>query len=247
MAYTRPDGDAADFEFSGVAYTRPAGDAANFSFEPEITSVEATGAAVIGPVTAAATTAHGISAVGAAVIGPVTAAGVAEHTSLEVFVVGAAIIGPVTAAGVVAHGIAGVGAAVIGPITTAAQAAHGVSVAGAALIGPVTAAGLGAHGITATGAAVIGPLVAVGVARHPRYSLKGDVRDGGVLVNRTVRAYLRSSGALIGEQMTIVGRFDIHAGFTEAEHYVLPIDLSSDATDFTPPVANRLLSVLVVD
>ncbi len=226
MAYTRPDGAAADFEFSGVAYTRPAGDAANFSFESEATTVEAIGAAIIGPVTVAGTAAHGIAAVGAAVIGPVIAAGVAEHTSPEVFAVGAAIIGPVTAA---------------------AQAAHGVAAVGAAVIGPVTAVGQGAHGITAVGAAIIGPVVAAGVAHHPRYSLKGEVRDGGVLVNRTVRAYLRSSGALIGEQMTDVGRFDIHAGFAEAEHYLLPIDLSGDAADFMPPAVNRVLSVLAVD
>lgn len=227
MSYTRPAFNAADASWQGAsAYTRPAFNAADASFEPEATSVEAIGAAIIGPVTAAATVAHGITAVGAAVIGPVTAAGVVEHTSPEVVAVGAAVIGPVTAAATVAHGMSAAGAAVIGPVTAVASAAHG---------------------ITAAGAAVIGPVVAACVAHHPRYSLKGEVRDGGVLVNRTVRAYLRSSGALIGEQMTDVGRFDIHAGFEEAEHYLLPIDLSGDAADFMPPAANRVLSVLAVD
>lgn len=248
MSYTRPAFDAADASWQGAsAYTRLAFDAADASFESEATSVEAIGAAIIGSVTAAATVAHGITAVGAAVIGPVTAAGVVEHTSPEAVAVGAAIIGPVTAAATVAHGISGVGSAVIGPLTASAQAAHGVSAAGAAVIGSVTAVGQAAHGITAVGAAVIGPVVAACVAHHPRYSLKGEVRSGGVLVNRVVRAYRRDTGALVGEQVTASGRFDIHAGFEAREHYVLPVDLDEAAEDFTPPTVNRVLSVLAVD
>lgn len=248
MSYTRPDFDAADASWVGAsAYTRPAFDAADASFELPNTGIEAIGAATIGPVTAAATVAHGITAVGAAVIGPVTAAGVVEHTSPEVVAVGVAIIGPVTAAATVSHGISGVGAAVIGPVTASGQAAHGVAAVGAAVIGPVTAVGQAAHGITAVGAAVIGPVVAACVAHHPRYSLKGEVRDGGVLVNRLVRAYRLDTGALVGEQATTAGRFDIHAGFVQREHYILPLDMSEGATDWTPPAVNHVLSELAVD
>lgn len=248
MSYTRPPFDGADASWEGAsAYTRPAFDAADASFEPPNTGIEAIGAATIGPVTAAAQVAHGVAVVGGAVIGPVTAAGVVEFTSPEVFMVGAATIGPVTATAVAAHGVAAVGAAVLGPVGAAAQAGHGLSAVGAAHIGPLSAAGVVAHGIAGAGVAVIAPIAAAGVALHPRYVLQGEVRDGGVLVNRTVRAYLRSTGALVGEQVPDAGRFDIHAGFSEAEHYILPVDLDEGATDWAPPTRNRILSKLAVD
>ena len=202
MSYTRPPFDAADASWQGAsAYTRPAFDAADASFEPVVTSVEAVGAAIIGPVTAAALASHGVAAVGAAVLGPVGAA---------------------------------------------AQAGHGLSAVGAAFIGPLSAAGVAAHGIAGAGAAVIAPITAAGVALHPRYSLKGEVRDG-VLVNRLVRAYRLDTGALVGEQSTTAGRFDIHAGFVQREHYILPLDMSVGATDWLPPTANHVLSELAVD
>lgn len=248
MSYTRPAFDAADASWDGAsAYTRPAFDAADASFEPPSTDIEAIGAAIIGPVTAACLVAHGVTAVGGAVIGPVLAAGVAEHTSPEVFVAGAATIGPVTAAAVASHGVAAAGAAVLGPVTAAAQVGHGVAAVGAAIIGPVSAAGVAAHGIAGAGAAIIGSIVAAGVALHPRYSLKGEVRLQGVLVNRLVRAYRLDTGALIGEQATDAGRFDIHAGFEAREHYILPLDMAEGATDWAPPAANHVLSVLAVD
>lgn len=80
-----------------------------------------------------------------------------------------------------------------------------------------------------------------------RYELRGEVRLSGVLVNRRVRAYLRSTGALLGEVDTAVGRFCVPVGFAPAECYVIPIDLSEGATDWLPPTANRLLSVLALD
>lgn len=70
---------------------------------------------------------------------------------------------------------------------------------------------------------------------------------GGVLVNRRVRAYLRETGALLGQADTVAGHFKVHAGFAEAECYATPIDLDADATDWLPPTANRILSVLADD
>lgn len=247
MAYTRPNGDAADFEFDGAAYTRPSGNAANFSFEPPVTDITVTGAAILGAVTAAGTVAHGISVVGAATLGPITADGEIEIADPAVVVVGAAVLGEVVAAGVVAHGVSLAGAAALGPVVADGQVAHGVAITGAATLGPVTALGTMAHGISVAGAATLGAIAASGAVMHPRYSLKGEVRDGGVLVNRLVRAYRLDTGALVGEQTTTAGRFDMHAGFAEREHYILPLDMSEGATDWTPPTANHVLSELAVD
>lgn len=116
---------------------------------------------------------------------------------------------------------------------------------GAASLG-FAASGLAAHGVAGTGSAALG-LSATGVAQHPRYVLRGEVRDAGVLVNRTVRAYRRDTGALLAQQATVAGRFDLAVGFEPLECYVLPIDLSGTAADWLPPVANRVLSVLAVD
>jgi len=84
---------------------------------------------------------------------------------------------------------------------------------------------------------------------HPRYRLHGELRDGGALVTspRRVRAHKRSNGAVVGEVDTSTGVFDIPVGYTLDEFYVVPIDMSSDAVDWIPPVANRVLSVLVSD
>lgn len=85
------------------------------------------------------------------------------------------------------------------------------------------------------------------VVRVVRYELKGEVRDLGVLVNRRVRAYRLSDGEMVGEADTVAGRFRIHAGFAAALHYVIPLDMAESATDYAPPTANRVLSVLAVD
>lgn len=256
MSYTRPDGDAADFALTGytapggtgvqarfpassytaptgnninaqfgAAYTRPLGDAVDFSFEPP-----------------AATVPEGVVAFSVDVTFDVAAehdeevpAGVVDFSVSVTFDVAAEHELPIHEAEV----------AFTVDVSAQVQASHGIT-GTAEFAVDVSAEVEGVHGITGTAAFTIDVSVDV-TASHPRYVLKGEVRDGGVLVNRTVRAYLRSSGALIGEQLTDAGRFDIHAGWAPAEHYLLPIDLDSGATDFTPPAANRVLSVLAED
>lgn len=140
----------------------------------------------------------------------------------------------------------GTGAALVS-ITAAGvgEAGSPIYAAGAALVG-VVAAGVGKQAVTGTAAATVGVVGAV-VAVHPRYSLKGEVRDGGVLVNRRVRVYTRSDGELFAEQDTTLGAFDIPAGFSEDEFYLVPINLDPSAEDWSPPCANRVLSVLAAD
>ena len=127
------------------------------------------------------------------------------------------------------------------------EAVHGVVVLGT---GEFTmdflVAGTAAHGVAGTGELTL-DFLAAGVAVHPRYELRGEVRMGGVLVNRRVRAYQRESGELLGQADTEAGRFKVHAGFTAVECYVTPIDLTSDAVDWLPPTANRLLPVMADD
>lgn len=144
------------------------------------------------------------------------------------------------------HGIipAGVGAVVL-DFTPAGVGLHGVGGAGAVAL-DFSAAGTGKHGVAGAGAVVL-DFAAAGVANHPRYELRGVVKVGGVLVNRHVFAYLRETGALVGEADTVAGYFAIHAGFAPAEHFVTPIDLSPSAVDWKPPTANRVVSVLAND
>lgn len=249
MSYTRPDGDAADFilpgytppignaisarfpastdfRFSGEAYTRPDGDGSDFDLPPgdivaQFPPSEYTrpdgDAADFGSSTAV--TPEAVIDFGVDVVFDVAA----EHeTEVPEAVVDFSIDVSADAAG--AHGIAGTAAFSI----------------------DVSAEATGAHGVSGTASFSI-DVSASAVAEHPRYELKGQVRDAGVLVNRTVRAYRRDTGALVGEQFTTLGRFRIHAGFEAREHYILPISLDSDATDWAPPVANRVMSVLAED
>lgn len=218
MSYTRPPGNAADARFGG-AYTRPAGNAANASFQ---TGVVGVGEVVLGAVVAGFG-AHGVAGSGAVALG------------IDVAGDGLAGVGTVV----------GVGAVELG-LDVSGVAAHGVAGVGALALGMPLVEGSGAHGVRGSGAVVLGIEIA-GVAFHPRYALRGEVRDGGVLVNRTVRAYRRDTGEMVGAQVTVAGRFDIHAGWEAREHYILPLDLGADAVDFVPPVANRVLSVLVED
>jgi len=104
------------------------------------------------------------------------------------------------------------------------------------------------HARTATMSATL-PMDGSIAGLHPRYRLHGELRDGGALVTspRRVRAHKRSNGALVAEVDTGTGVFDIEVGYALDEFYVVPIDLSSDAVDWVPPVANRVLSVLVAD
>lgn len=80
-----------------------------------------------------------------------------------------------------------------------------------------------------------------------RYELAGVVRDQGVAVDRRVRAYLRSTGALVAEADTVAGAFRLEVGFAPAEHYLVPLDLDTEAADYAPPCANRVVSELVRD
>lgn len=243
MSYTRPPGSAADAAFSGRAYTRPAGDAADASWQTALPAVIGSGAVVLPAVLSSAAASHGVAGDCGVQLG-IAANGVGT-ASPGVTGDGAVALDAPAVAGLGAHGIAGAGQASIGHITASAAAAHGVAGAGAAAWS-LLSAGQGAHGVRGAAVAVLA-VAASGVAMHPRYSLRGEVRDGAVLVNRTVRAYRRDTGALVGEQETTAGRFDMHAGFVPLEHYILPIDLSDGAADFAPPVANRVLSVLVQD
>lgn len=200
-----------------MSYTPPAGDAANFSWEG------------VAPYTPPAGDAADFSWPPTEVIGvgagtlEFTGAGVAEHTGEEVVGEGAGTLS-FTGSGAVSHGVAGAGA---GPLS-------------------FTGSGAAVHGIAGTGSGTL-DFSGSGVGVHPRYELRGEVRLSGVLVNRRVRAYLRSTGAMVGEAETTAGRFAIHTGFAPAEHTVTPIDLSDDATDWLPPTANRVMSVLAED
>ncbi len=220
MSYTPPAGDAANFSWVGVAaYTPPAGDAANFAWAPSGTT--GTGAGTL-TFTGTATAAHGIAGTGAGALA-FTGAGTAEHTSTGVEGVGAGTL-PFTGAGTAAHGIAGTAAGAL------------------AFTGSATAV----HGIAATGAGAIG-FTGAGVALHPRYEVRGEVRLGGILVNRRVRCYKRSTGELVGQTDTVAGLYRVPAGFDAGEVYVTAIHLADAATDWIPPTANRLVPVLAED
>jgi hypothetical protein len=138
----------------------------------------------------------------------------------------------------------GVAAATL-DITAAASGVHGVAgSAGATLtIGAVAS---GAHGVSGVGECTL-PFTADVVAVHVRFEVRGEVRQGGVLVNRRVRAHRRDTGELVGEGDTVAGRFHVHTGFAAREHYLVPLDLAVGATDWTPPVANHVVSVLAQD
>lgn len=187
---------------------------------------------------------YGSTPFGGAPLGGTSDAGVSTGPS-TVIGQGAGVI-PVTADGVATHTgpVAGVGAGAI-DCTASGAGAHGVAGVGAGAIN-CTAAGTAAHGVSGEAFGVI-PLSCAGTAIHERYELRGEVREGGVLVNRRVRAYLRSTGALVGESDTVVGKFNVNAGFSQAEHYVIPIDLGEFASDWLPPAANRILPVLAYD
>ena len=193
----------------------------NFSWPAAPSGVVADGAGTL-TFTGAATAAHGIAGAGAGALA-LTGAGTAEHTNLSVEGAGAGTLA-FTGAATAAHGIAG-------------AAAGALAFAGA---------GAAAHGIAATGAGAIG-FTGACVAVHLRYEVRGEVRLGGVLVNRRVRCYKRSTGELMGQVDTTAGLYRVHAGFDDAEVYTLAIHLDEAATDWIPPTANRLVPVLAED
>lgn len=220
MSYTPPAGNAADFSWVGVAaYTPPAGNAADFSWAP--TGYTAVAAGTL-DFTGALISTHGVSGVAAGPLG-FTGSFIAEH---GVDAVTGAIAGALdfTGSATAWHGVSGAGAGQLS-WSGALAAVHGVS-------GAVS----GAMGFS--GAAV---------ALHLRYEVRGEVRLGGVLVNRRVRCYKRASGELMGQADTAGGRYRVHAGFDDAEVYTMAIDLAGSATDWIPPAANRLVPVLADD
>ena len=149
-----------------------------------------------------------------------------------------------TGAAAVAHGVA-VQAAGALDFTGAAAVAHGVAAQAAGAL-DFTGAGASAHGIVATCAGTLG-FTGACAALHLRYEVRGEVRLGGVLVNRRVRCSKRATGELMGQADTVAGRYRVHAGFDDAEVYVTAIDLADGATDWIPPTANRLVPVLADD
>ena len=220
MSYTPPVGSAAHLSWAGVpAYTAPAGDAADFSWAPSGTT--GTGAGTL-TFTGAATAAHGIAGTGAGALA-FTGAGAAEHTSA---------------------GVEGAGAGALA-FTGAATAAHGIAGTAAGALA-FTGSGTSAHGIAATGAGAIG-FTGACVAAHLRYEVRGEVRLSGVLVNRRVRCYKRSTGELVGHADTVAGLYRVPAGFDDGEVYTMAIHLDEAATDWIPPAANRLVPVLAED
>lgn len=201
----------------------------------------ATGAVTL-DIVGAATGVHGIQGTGIAAL-DLSAAAEGEYQNISVSGTGDAALA-ITAAATGAHGAAGSGAFTL-DLASDGAAAHGVSSSAEAGI-TFTADATGAHGVSGTASITLG-VVAAAVGVHERYEVRGEVRLAGVLVNRQVRAYRRDTGAMVGEAATVAGRFQLHTGFTAAEHYVVPIDLAEGATDWMPPVANRVLSVLAMD
>lgn len=240
MSYTPPAASAVDFTWAAAAaYMPPAGNEVALSFAPAFASVDI--AATV-PVTAAQALAHGLTLDGVATVS-VTASMLLEHTALDVDITLSAVV-PVLAASEAAHGVAADGVAAV-PITADLSGVHGVAVAAVATV-PVQALQDAVHGVALDTLAAIGVSAAADITVE-RYELRGEVRLSGVLVNRRVRAYSRASGALLGEADTVVGRFRVHAGFAALECYVTPIDLADAATDWLPPTANRITSVLALD
>lgn len=220
MSYARPAPTAADATWLGApAYTRPAQAAADASWASS--GVTGTGAGTLS-FTGAGAGAHGVAGSGAGTLG-FTGAGEGEHTSPSVEGAGAGTL-HFTGAGTGAHGVAGAGAGALA----------------------FTGAGTAGHGVAGAGAGVLG-FAGSGAALHLRYEVRGEVRLGGVLVNRRVRCSKRATGELVGQADTVAGRYRVHAGFDDAEVYVTALDLAAGASDWIPPTANRLVPVLADD
>lgn len=220
MSYTAPAGNAANFSWVGVSpYTPPVGDAANFSWATA--GVTATCAGTLG-FTGAATVANGVAVVAAGALA-FSGSATVEHSSVVVECVAEGAL----------------------DFTGGASAAHGVAVHAAGTLA-FTGAGAAAHGVAATCAGTLG-FTGACAALHLRYEVRGEVRLGGVLVNRRVRCSKRATGELMGQADTVAGVYRVHAGFDEAEVYVTAIDLAEAATDWIPPTANRLVPVLASD
>lgn len=240
MPYTPPAGNALNISWQGApVYTAPAGAALAFSWAP-------TGATAVGnaPLSlgASGVASHGVAALGAVALA-FGASGVVEHLAPDVVGVGSAQL-PLAGSGVASHGVSSAGAALLA-LGADSVAAHGVSAAGVGAL-QLGAAGIGAHGVAGSADAELG-LSGAGVGTVVRFELRGEVRDQGVLVNRRVRAYSRSTGALVAEADTVAGVFALPVGFVADEFYLVPVNLDPAATDYAPPCANRVSSVLAMD
>lgn len=234
---SKPPGDVGTGVFAAIAATIAVTAGASAGH-----GAAASGAATV-PVSASVNAAHGVAASVSAGV-PVSAAADADFTQPGSAATLAAVV-PAGAEIAADHGVAAtLGAALA--VSGAATVAHG-GTAGLTATVPVTAAAAAAHGVAAGALSGVGVHASI-TALVERYELIGEVRLAGILVNRRVRAYRRDTGALVGEANTVAGHFRVHAGFVAGvEHLALPIDLSDDATDWAPPVANRVLPVLAQD
>ena len=233
--YVRPAAADVSLQFPGASYTRTSDATWSNSNEASIAATVA--------VVAASALDYGVSA------GAVATVAISASGDLEVpFYGNTALIAAavsVVAGAAAPHGVAATLSVGVG-VAAAAEAAHGVAATAAASVG-VTAGAAARHGVAVS---AIGAIATKGTLSLlvERYELVGEVRLGGILVNRRVRAYRRDTGALVNEADTVAGRFCIHSGFESGiEFTVLPIDLASAATDWTPPVANRVLPELAFD
>jgi hypothetical protein len=108
------------------------------------------------------------------------------------------------------------------------------------------------HGVNSDLSSTAGAATASISVTSSIYSLSGGVKDeNGVPQARRVRAYRRDTGALVAEIDTDMDNNSywdmICVGFESAEYTVFAIDLDEAATDFTPPITNRVVSVLRYD
>lgn len=225
MSYIRPPAAAADASWLGAAvYARPPAAAADASWE--MVSVTGVGAVTLTIPNVAGVGTHGVAGSGAITLSGLEALGQGAHTGA---------------------GVVGIGAIALGAPDVVGMGAHGAAGAGTVALGTMQAHGVVAHGVRGLGAVMLGHCTTAGTALHLRYELRGEVRLQGVLVNRRVRAYSRTTGVLLGQTDTVAGQFSVYAGFAPHECYITPIDLSDNATDWLPPTANRLVPVLVED
>lgn len=164
-----------------------------------------------------------------------------------VFAIDIAATVEITAALTLQHIVVDIDGVVSATVTVVAalDASHGVSGAATAIITVSSGQALD-HGVALLGVASVTTQASASITVE-RYELRGEVRMSGVLVNRRVRAYLRSSGALLSQADTVAGKFALHAGFAAAECYITPIDMADGATDWLPPTANRIVSTLALD
>jgi len=245
----------------GSGYVPPVGDAVTASFapwkpydipSPPLTITLPPSGRVFGdafgavPLLGGVVARHGVRAVASGTV-PLAGGALAE-TENTAAIGNAAGAVPLAGAATARHGVRATADGHL-PITLSgiATARHGVR---AVLSGGVPLAGgaMARHGVrgVAAGGVSLGGSVA---STHVRYEVRGEVRltEGGLLVQRRVRVYSRETGALVGHGDSVGGYFQVPCDLDPAEYVILPIDLSESATDFAPPVANRVTSVLARD